>query len=74
VTDTDNHRVLIWNQFPSCVPLAPATNCASITPANVVLGQPDFVSSSANNDGVGGSRITARSLADPTGVLFNGPS
>ena len=32
VADTDNNRVLIWNQFPT----------TNDQPANLVLGQPDF--------------------------------
>ncbi|MEA9355015.1 IPT/TIG domain-containing protein [Bacteriovorax sp. PP10] len=39
VTDFSNQRVLIWNSFPS-------TNQA---PADVVLGQPDFISNTSNN-------------------------
>lgn len=43
VADYSNHRVLIWNQ-------APTEN----TPADIVLGQTDFVSGSANAGGARG--------------------
>lgn len=42
VADTGNHRVLIYNSLPTA-------NRAS---ANVVVGQTDFISNSANNGGV----------------------
>lgn len=71
VVDTENHRVLIWNSFPTCTPVAPATNCASTTPADIVLGQPDFVSDSANNDGTTFT-TNAQGLHSPAGVYFNG--
>jgi uncharacterized protein (TIGR03437 family) len=38
VADTDNNRVLIWNQIPSTLN----------QPADLVLGQPDFTHSSVN--------------------------
>jgi len=70
VSDSLNNRVLIWNQYPSCTPVP----CASTTPPAVVLGQPDFVSSTANNDGFGGSSVSAQSLKLSYGVFFNGPN
>jgi hypothetical protein len=55
VADTSNHRVLIWNSFP--------TN--NFTPADVVLGQSDFVRDAPN--------ATARTFNRPIGgVLSNG--
>ena len=39
VTDQVNNRVLIWNAIPT----------SNQAPANVVLGQPDFISNTANN-------------------------
>jgi sugar lactone lactonase YvrE len=53
VADTNHNRVLIWNRIP-------ATNDA---PADVVVGQPDFVSSST----LTGSP-TAKSMRGPQGV------
>lgn len=57
VTDQSNHRILIWNTIPS----------ASSTAADVILGQPDGVSSVANNGG-----LSAHSLSTPSGVAFSG--
>jgi hypothetical protein len=51
VSDTGNHRVLIWNTIPT----------TSGKSADVVLGQPDFISNAANFDGT----ITAKSLKSP---------
>lgn len=42
VADADNNRVLIWNSFPT----------TNFVPADVVLGQPDFVS---DDDGTSAS-------------------
>ncbi len=58
VSDAGNNRVLIWNQVP--------TN-SGLTPANLVLGQPDFISSTANNGGE-----SASSLQDSCGVFSDG--
>ncbi|MEY4528883.1 MAG: hypothetical protein RL768_2602 [Nitrospirota bacterium] len=71
VADSDNNRVLIWNSFPTCTPVAPATNCASTTPADIVLGQPDFVSDTVDNDGTTFT-TNAQGLSYPAGVYFNG--
>ena len=56
VSDTDNNRVLIWNSLPQ----------VNGQPANVVIGQKDFVS--------GGTSVppTASSLRGPTGVWLAG--
>jgi uncharacterized protein (TIGR03437 family) len=53
VADTDHNRVLIWNRIPT-------TNNA---PADVVVGQPNFTSSS-----VGGNIPSAKSMRGPQGV------
>jgi hypothetical protein len=50
VTDRNNARVLIWNTIPT----------QNDAPADLVLGQPDMMSSTQNNGGLGPS-----SLADP---------
>lgn len=57
VVDFNNSRVLIWNSFPT-------TNGQA---ADVVLGQPDMISSTANNGG-----ISAQSLQYPMGVHSDG--
>jgi hypothetical protein len=54
VADTNHNRVLIWNRIPT-------TNNA---PADVVLGQPDFVSSGLPS----GNAPTAKSMRGPQGV------
>jgi uncharacterized protein (TIGR03437 family) len=63
VTDLGHNRVLIWNSIPT-------TNNQS---ADVVVGQPDFVSDSSNNclalcapDLTGTVNITNSSTVDPT--------
>jgi len=55
VTDTANNRVLIWDSWP-------ATNQQA---ADRVLGQPDFVSYTAHNAGIG-----ANTLSQPTSCRF----
>ena len=57
IADTENNRVLIYNSLP-------AVNNAA---ADVVVGQPDMTSSTANNGGV-----SARSLYYLSGVLSSG--
>lgn len=54
LADTDNHRILIWNQLPTL----------HGTPPDVVVGQPDFINNSANNGG-----ISAKSLNAPEQVI-----
>ena len=54
VADTNHNRVLIWNRIPT-------TNDA---PADVVVGQPDFVSSGLPS----GNAPTAKSMRGPQGV------
>lgn len=56
VVDEARNRVLIWNSLPA----------SDYQPADVVLGQPDFTSSVANNGG-----ISARSLNRPTGTFID---
>jgi hypothetical protein len=60
VTDQNNNRVMIWNTFPT----------ASFTPADVVLGQPNFSCGADNNDGTGctGGGPSANNLEQPDGV------
>lgn len=53
VADASNARVLIWNSLPT----------ANQTPADVVLGQPDFISATVNNGG-----ISASSIGTPMGI------
>lgn len=55
VADSGNHRVLIWHTLPT----------HDGTPADVVLGQPDFTSEGPQ----AGGRGTANGLYLPTGVL-----
>lgn len=64
VPDASNHRVLVWNTFP--------TENGQL--ADVVLGQGDFRHTSRNDDNQDGSddgSATARTLNGPTGVRFH---
>jgi hypothetical protein len=54
VSDYSNHRVLVWNSLPT----------SSGTPADLVLGQPDFGSGDSNNGG-----ISSQSLYWPAELL-----
>lgn len=57
VADQSNNRILIWNTIPSY----------NGTPADVVLGQPDFTSSTSNNGG-----RSASSLSNPSSISSDG--
>jgi len=57
ITDSNNHRVLIWNSIPT----------ANQTAADIVLGQPNMTSSTVNNGGV-----SAQSLNNPHGLYTDG--
>ncbi len=54
VADNSNHRVLIWNTIPT----------TNFTPADLVLGQPDFVTSTQGSD--------AQTFSSPRQVFSNG--
>jgi uncharacterized protein (TIGR03437 family) len=54
VADSDNNRVLIWKSIPT----------SNGTPADVVVGQPNFTSSSIP----GGNVPTAKSMRGPSGL------
>ena len=58
VSDIDNNRVLVWNSIPT-------TNFA---PADFVLGQPDFISNTAN----AGGNPAANTLSAPRGITGDG--
>lgn len=55
VADTDNNRILIWNSMPT----------STGQPADLVLGQPDFVSYAAGSP-------TATAMRGPQGVWIQG--
>ncbi len=62
VSDTNNNRILIWNTIPT----------ANNAPADLVLGQPDFVSNTPNN-GTGNANLTInKGLRGPEGVWIQG--
>jgi hypothetical protein len=63
VADAWNHRVLIWQQWPTY----------DGQPADLVLGQPDFTSNQPNVKGLG-SVPSAQSLYWPYGVFSDGNS
>jgi len=54
VTDLGNNRVLIWNSIPT----------QTQQPADLVVGQPDMISSTANNN----SKLCASTGTDSTGA------
>lgn len=58
VTDYNNNRVLIWDNFPT----------TDQAPANVVLGQINFGHNAPNDDGTGNS------LTDPAATTLSAPS
>jgi hypothetical protein len=57
VADTQHHRVLVWNTIPT----------ASGQAADLVLGQPDFTTCTANTGGLSASRMSR-----PEGVWTDG--
>ncbi len=57
LADFTSNRILVWNQFPT----------KNNTPADFVLGQPIFSTSTANNGGV-----SASTLSGPQGVFSDG--
>lgn len=59
VSDETHHRILIWNTIPT----------SHYTPADIVLGQADFTSCTANR---GGPTPTASTLSTPGGVWSDG--
>jgi len=61
VADAWNHRVLIWNHFPT----------QHGQPADIVLGQADFTSNQPNGQRIGAAP-TARTLNWPYGVTSDG--
>lgn len=63
IADDNNHRVLIWNSFPT----------SSFQPADVVLGQSNFVHHTHNDDNqddAADGAATARVMYYPAGVRF----
>ncbi|WP_167772557.1 hypothetical protein [Ramlibacter henchirensis] len=67
IADQDNHRVLIWNRFPT----------RSFQEADIVLGHSDFLNTVANSEHDPTSPSTAptaRTLSTPTGIHSDGIS
>jgi len=63
ISEWENNRVMVWNSFPT----------ANFQPADVVLGQGDFVHFTANDDNqddAADAQATARTLNGPTGVTI----
>jgi sugar lactone lactonase YvrE len=61
ITDLDNHRVLGWSD---------AASFATGGPADLVIGQPDFLSYLC--DGLDGTAVSASSLCVPQGIAVDG--
>lgn len=59
VADTDNNRVLIWNNIPTVPSI----------PADIVLGQPDFASTGINFGK--GSQVNEQGMRGPQGVWID---
>lgn len=59
VTDTGNHRVLVWNSMPT----------ENAQPADVVIGQADFDGTASD---AGEAVVNASGLSRPTGVYAHG--
>ncbi|MBI4382873.1 MAG: hypothetical protein HY579_02430 [Nitrospinae bacterium] len=57
VSDSGNHRVLCWREFPA----------ESGQPADLVIGQPDFLGNKVNR----GGETTASTLNDPFGLFLD---
>lgn len=63
IADAWNHRVMIWNTFPT----------QNAQPADIVLGQPNFRSNAPNVQGLG-HEPAAHTLHWPYGVFSDGKS
>jgi len=65
ITDNENHRVLIWNEFPQ----------ANFAEPDVILGQETFDNTAPNDvdqDGVEDSAVSASTMNLPWDVSFHG--
>ncbi|WP_375768039.1 hypothetical protein NR798_41200 [Archangium gephyra] len=62
VTDSQHHRVLVWNALPT----------ANKTPADTVLGQVDFTHATLSDPDTG-TTPSGRTLNQPSGVLLTWP-
>lgn len=63
VSDTNNHRVLVWRD---------AVRFRTGDPADLVIGQPDMRGSTANADSPGGRLPSRSSLSSPRGIAVDG--
>ncbi|MBV8819102.1 MAG: hypothetical protein JO022_12145, partial [Acidobacteriaceae bacterium] len=62
VADTQNHRVMVWNNIPT----------SNFQPADYVLGQPNFNASPNLNIAVSTETPTAKSMLNPVSVTSDG--
>jgi uncharacterized protein (TIGR03437 family) len=62
VADNQNHRVLIWNTFPT----------QNFQNADVVVGQPDFATVTENSSNVAATYPNATNLLNPVSVSSDG--
>ncbi len=62
VSDTNNHRVLVWKD---------SAHFQSGDPADMVIGQPNLLTAAPNVDSGAAGTPTATSLSSPTGLAVN---
>jgi hypothetical protein len=62
VADQLNHRILIFNSLPTVHPTA----------ADLVLGQPDYLTGTANNTPSLPGTVSAQSLLEPRSAIYDG--
>lgn len=68
IADTNNHRVLLWDNITSGITLG---SYGTQTPPDTVLGQADFISGGVNG-GLGAGNALDTTFNQPTGVWSDG--
>lgn len=62
VADTQNHRVMVWNNIPT----------QNFQPADYVLGQPNFTTTTDQNPTTANSETSATNMLNPVSVTSDG--